>query len=414
MDQYDTVIIGAGPAGLFCALHAAGRHHRVLLLEKNKEPGVKLMLSGSGQCNLTHAGNIRTFFDRYGANGRFLRPSLMAFTNESLSRFFTDRGLPVETTDGGKIFPVSRSAADVCSLLTGECEKNGVEIAYGEPVERITTGSRGFTLHTPLRTIAACSVVIATGGASYPRTGSSGDGYRLAASLGHHITGIWPALTPVIAKDFVFAGLAGLSFYDMPFSLWRDGRKIFSKRGDILFTHTGLSGPGILDSSRDIRPGDLLRLSFSGTTDRDELTGRFTGIITKNPVRAVKTLVAELGVPDRLAAVLVAQAGIPAECTGAHLTAAGRSRLMDCLTGFPVTVSRVGDLNVAMATSGGIALEEVNPKTMESRIVPGLFFAGEVLDIDGDTGGFNLQAAFSTGFCAVQGIISRRTGKYPQ
>lgn len=407
MEQYDTAVIGAGPAGLFCAIHAAGPEHRVILLEKNRQPGVKLRLSGSGQCNLTHEGDIRTFFSRYGAHGRFLRPSLLACTNQGLIRFFGERGLPVETTDGGKIFPVSRRAGDVCDILVRECQERGVEIRYSEPVNGIASQSPGFVLDTPGGTLSAQNAVIATGGASYPKTGSSGDGYRLAASLGHRVTGIGPALTPVIVQDFVFAGLAGLSFYGIPFSVWREGRKIFQKNGDILFTHTGLSGPGILDSSRDIRPGDIIRLSLAGTADRDELARRFAGLIAKNPVRAVKSLVAETGIPERLAGAITEEAGIPRECTGAHLTAAGRSLLLDFLTGFPLTVADLGDLSVAMVTRGGIALEEVNAKTMESRIVPGLFFAGEVLDIDGDTGGFNIQAAFSIGYCAAQGIRNR-------
>lgn len=408
MEQYDTIIIGAGPAGLFCAIHAAGPDNRVLLLEKNRQPGIKLMLSGSGQCNLTHEGDIRTFFSRYGAHGQFVRPSLLACTNQDLIRFFQDRGLPLETTEGGKIFPVSRRAGDVCDILVRECRELGVEIRYGEPLHQVEVKPPYFILDSSQETLHARNIVIATGGASYPKTGSAGDGYRMATSLGHPITEVGPALTPVIVQDFVFAGLAGLSFYGIPFSVWRDGRKVFQKNGDILFTHTGLSGPGILDSSRDIRPGDVIRLSLSGTSDRDGLARRFAGIIAKNPVRAVKSLVAETGIPDRLAGVITAQAGIPRECTGAHLTAAGRSLLLDLLTGFPLTVTDLGGLSVAMVTRGGIALEEVNAKTMESRIVPGLFFAGEVLDIDGDTGGFNIQAAFSTGYCAAQGIRNRR------
>jgi predicted Rossmann fold flavoprotein len=203
-----------------------------------------------------------------------------------------------------------------------------------------------------------------------------------------------------------------MSFAGLPFSVWRENKKILDGRGDILFTHTGLSGPGILDYSRDIRAGDEIRLAFAGSVQRETFAREFQNTISKAPTRSIKTLVAGLGVPERLARRLPDLAGIPEECTGAHLTAAGRTRLLDLITACPLLVSALGDLSVAMVTRGGIALEEVNAKTMESKRVPGLFFAGEVLDIDGDTGGFNLQAAFSTGFLAAQGT-HERANKHP-
>ena len=212
-------------------------------------------------------------------------------------------------------------------------------------------------------------------------------------------------------KNFPFADLAGMSFPGLPFSVWRENRKIFKMRGDVLFTHTGLSGPGILDCSRDIRAGDEIRLSFACRTKRDTFAQEFLSAISSAPRKTIKIILKELGVPERLARLLPALAGIPVDCTGAHLTAVGRTHLIRLLAECPLEVSALGDLSIAMVTRGGIALEEVHAKTMESRLVPGLFFAGEVLDIDGDTGGFNLQAAFSTGFLAAQGI-RERAGKH--
>ena len=317
----------------------------------------------------------------------------------------------MEATYEGKVFPVSRKAGDVCDVLIRECRRRGIDVRCGEAVNRVEYKNSVFVLVTTTNKFFAKNLVIATGGASYPKTGSSGDGYRLAASFGHSITGIGPALTPLMIKNFPFADLAGMSFPGLPFSVWRENRKIFKMRGDVLFTHTGLSGPGILDCSRDIRAGDEIRLSFAGRTKRDTFAQEFLSAISSAPRKTIKIILKELGVPERLARLLPALAGIPVDCTGAHLTAVGRTHLIRLLAECPLEVSALGDLSIAMVTRGGIALEEVHAKTMESRLVPGLFFAGEVLDIDGDTGGFNLQAAFSTGFLAAQGI-RERAGKH--
>jgi predicted Rossmann fold flavoprotein len=331
----------------------------------------------------------------------------LSFTNIALIRFFEERRLEMEITEGGKVFPVSRKATDVCDVLTRECRDRGVLLRCGEPVLQVKNTPSGFILQTAGHTYGAINLVIAAGGASYPKTGSNGDGYRIAASLGHTICEIGPALTPLLIKNFPFADIAGMSFAGMPFSIWREKRKIVDGQGDILFTHTGLSGPGILDCSRDIRGGDEIRLSFAGPVQRETFAREFMDSLSKAPKKSIKTIIAGLGVPERLARLLPVLAGIPADTTGAHLTVAGRTRLIGLLTECPLEVSALGDLSTAMVTRGGVALEEVNTKTMESKLVPGLFFAGEVLDIDGDTGGFNLQAAFSTGFLVAQSIRGR-------
>jgi len=407
VDQYDTAVIGAGPAGLFCAIHAAAPGTSVLLLEKNPRPGEKLRISGTGQCNITHDGEIRSFFSRYGSHGQFIRPALLSFTNRALLRFFEDRGLSFEIMQGGKVFPLSRNASDVCDILIHECEGRGVILRCGEPVQRVDSMNPGFVIRTAGLRAHSKNLVLATGGASYPSTGSTGDGYRVAASLGHSIIGIGPALAPLVIKNFPFSSLAGMTFPGLPFSVWRKNHKIIESEGDVLFTHTGLSGPGILDRSRDIRAGDEIRLSCTGPVKREDAAREVLAAINRAPSKTIKTIIAGMGVPERLSRILPELAGIPTDSTGAHLTAAGRNRLIGMLTECPLEVSAVGNLSVAMVTRGGIALSEVHPKTMESKLVPGLYFAGEVLDIDGDTGGFNLQAAFSTGFLAAQGIRSR-------
>ena len=403
-------IIGAGPAGLFCAIYAAGPGQRVVVFEKNAEPGRKLLLAGSGQCNLTHAGEITDFVTRYGSHGRFLKPALMGCTNQALIRFFTDRGLAMVTDENGKVFPATRSSADVLRLLLDECGKRGVVIRCGEQVTGIAKGNTGFMITTERGTQSATNLIITTGGASYPKTGSTGDGYHLASSLGQPVTEIAPALAPLLVRPFPFAGLAGISFEGTRFTVWRDGKKVGDHTGDVLFTHLGLSGPGILDASRAIRPGDLVRLSFVGTMRREEFAADLAKRAAENTGWQVSTILAKYPIPERLNRKLLQLSRIPEELKGSQFSGEMRAALVTNCTEFPFTVERLGDFAVAMATRGGVALEQVNPKTMESKLVPGLFFAGEVLDIDGDTGGYNLQAAFSTGYCAAMGI-AKLTGK---
>lgn len=404
MDPYDVAVIGGGPAGLFCAIHAASPSYRVVLFEKNEQPGKKLLLSGTGQCNITHAGEIRDFLVRYGDHGKFLKPALMGFSNNDLIRFFSDRGLVMETEKNGKVFPKTRSAADVLALLLRECRERGVEMRCGESVLGVEKTPYGFLITTGTSAYPARSVVITTGGASYPKTGSSGDGVRIAAALGQPVTVLAPALTPVTVRDYPFADLAGISFEDIPFTLWHDGKKTGSFCGDILFTHTGLSGPGILDASRFFAGGDILRLSFIGKTSRESFDKELSGLVHSHGTRLVRTVMTGLGLPDRLLRKILSLSIVPDDLTCAHLTAVQRKEIVTRCTEFPVVIDRLGDFTIAMATRGGIALESVNQKTMESKTVPGLFFAGEVLDVDGDTGGYNLQAAFSTGYAAAMAI----------
>jgi predicted Rossmann fold flavoprotein len=408
----DVVVIGAGPAGLFCAIHAAAAGSRVLLLEKNSLPGAKLLLAGSGQCNLTHDGDIREFVTHYGDHGKFVKPALMSFPNRDLVEFFHERGLVMMTEKNGKIFPQTRQSGDVLEVLLSECGKRGVTIRCSEPVTGVLQEAESFTIRTDIAVYKAGAVVIATGGASYPQCGTTGDGYRLAASLGQAVTETAPALTPLLIRPFPFAALMGQSFEQMRFSVWRDGKKVADHTGDVLFTHLGLSGPGILDASRGVRPGDVVRLSFVGDLRREEFAADIAKRAAENPNWQVGTILAKYPIPERLNRKLLKISGIPDDHKCAHFSAAQRASLVTNCTEFPLTVAALGDYKIAMVTRGGVALDSVNAKTMESKIVPGLFFAGEVLDIDGDTGGYNLQAAFSTGYLAAQGIRKQlETGK---
>ncbi len=403
--RFDVIIIGAGPAGLFCAANAGGSGKQVLVLEKNPVPGKKLLLAGSGQCNITHEGPVRNFLTHYGENGAFLKPALMNYPNTAIISFFQQRGLDMVTTKAGKIFPATLKSTDVLHILQKECATHGVPIHYNGPVQDVSYNGNRFFVVTRNITYSGSSLVIATGGASYPGTGSTGDGYGFASSLGHTIITTAPALVPVIADRYPFGDLAGISFDSLYFSLWREGKKIGSHRGDLLFTHQGLSGPGVLDYSRFIKAGDSIRLSFIGPVPREQFVKDLSGKIAAHPVSHVKTIVLQYKIPERLVTTLLQLSGIPEDLTCAHLTKTQRNTIITNLLEFPIRVGKLGGFQEAMVTRGGVSLQEIDPKSMESRLVAGLYFAGEIIDLDGDTGGYNLQAAFSTGYLAAKSML---------
>jgi predicted Rossmann fold flavoprotein len=307
----------------------------------------------------------------------------------------------------GKIFAETRKSSDVLALLLRECVQRGVDLHCAEAVTRVSHTNGKFEITTPESGYLCPVLVITTGGVSYPQTGSTGDGFRFCASLGQPVTDIAPALTPLLIRTFPFAALSGMSFERLHFSIWRAGKKISDHTGDVLFTHLGLSGPGILDASRKIRPRDEVRLSFVGNLGRGEFAADLAKRAGENRGWQISTLLAAYPIPERLNRKLLVLSGIPVDLKCAHFSKEQRSKLIKNCTEFPLTVSAPGDFSVAMVTRGGVALEYVNQKTMESKIVPDLYFAGEVLDIDGDTGGYNIQAALSTGFLAAASIRKR-------
>jgi predicted Rossmann fold flavoprotein len=421
--HYDLIIVGAGPSGLFCGINAMQMGKKILILEKKNSPGHKLLISGSGQCNITHEGDIQDFLDHFGDPGqaRFLRPALLSFTNNDLISFFESKGLKMIREKGGKVFPETRRARDVLDILTLQCRDLGIVIKYNQVVMSITRdkdagNEDGFLVTCKGGSYRSSLLAIATGGRSYPATGSSGDGYRFAEILGHRISKIGPALTPLLIKDYPFFDLAGLSFPDLMISFYRQA-KIREHQGDVLFTHEGLSGPGILDSSRYIQAGDILKLSFVPDDKRITLEEWLVNKARLDGGRSLLSVLADLShvelaiVPlyPRLIKRILEISGIPSDLQIAQLTREKRSCLIDNLTGFPLVVSDLCGYNTAMVTRGGVERKEIDPRTMQSRLVKGLYLMGEVLDVDGDTGGYNLQAAFSTGMLAARSIRSNWT-----
>jgi len=384
---------------------------KILVLEKKNSPGHKLLISGSGRCNITHDGDMQAFLDHYGDHGRFLRPALLGFTNNDLISFFKERGLDMVRERGGKIFPETLRARDVLKILIDQCQANGVIIKCNQTVKSITREEDGFLVCCERGRYRSRLLVIATGGASYPATGSSGDGYGFAGILGHRISEIGPALTPILIKDYPFSENAGLSFPDMKIQLYRHA-KIREHQGDILFTHEGLSGPGILDLSRYIRAKDVLKLSFIPNDKQETMEEWLIDKAKQDGARSLLSVLADqprfmtnsvhpsLNLSSGLIKRILEISGIASDLQMAQLTRENRNRLIDNLTGLSLEVSDLRGFDVAMATRGGVETVEVNPKTMQSRLVKGLYVVGEVLDVDGDTGGYNLQAAFSTGMLA--------------
>ena len=394
------VIVGGGPAGLFAAINSAGDNTRVILVEKNDLPGKKLLISGSGQCNLTHSGKITDFFHRYHENWRFLKPALLSFTNTDLIDFFEKRGLELTVTDKGKVFPLTMKADDVLRVLLNECKLANIRLILSTRVNKICTIPGGLAVKTDRGDFAGDSVILTTGGKSYPWTGSTGDGFSFAEKLGHTIVEPVPALTPLHVKDHPFGKISGVSLRGITLSLWRCGKKLAEVSGDILFTHNGISGPGVLHISRHAEKGDTVKINFTDHADRGRFDATLARELSNGGKLLVKTVLEFLDLPRSLLEKLVSLAGIEPETRGSELKKTHRKLLAECLTEFPLEIERVGDFKVAMVTRGGISTREVKPSTMESRIVPGLFFAGEILDIDGETGGYNLQAAFSTAYVA--------------
>ena len=402
------IVIGAGPAGMMAAITAAQFGARVTLLEKKEQPGKKLKITGKGRCNITSALDIDDFMKGYPGNGRFLYSVLNAFSNQDLMDFFRNRGLELMVERGQRVFPVSEQANDVVQVLVKELQKNGVELITSCRVNKIEIKAGRFSaVVTEKGKYSADAVIITTGGLSYPGTGSTGDGYAWAKSMGHRIIEPRPGLVPLVSDQQWVHSLQGLSLRNIQAAAFsKEGKKIAEDFGEMLFTHFGVSGPIILSMSRSI--GDYLRttgqpvklnLDLKPALSNEQLDARLQRDLTKYARRQFKNSLAEL-LPQKLIPVIISLTGIDPEKECHQITRVERLSLLTLLKALPVEVTATRSLAEAIVTAGGVDVREIDPRSMQSRLIEGIYFAGEILDVDGYTGGFNLQAAFSTGYVA--------------
>ncbi len=410
------IVIGGGPAGLMAAGQAAASGAQVILLEKMDRPGRKLAITGKGRCNLTNATELSDFLTHFGTNGRFLRGAFHRFFVPDLLDFFAKLGIQTVTERGGRIFPVSNDANEIVAALVNWAKSNGVVIRPQARAEQlIVTDNRisGVIIHTQnsgAETIPADAVIVATGGASYPGTGSTGDGYRLAKAVGHSIVPIRPALVPLFTAGDVAGRLQGLSLKNTGVKVFAGNRKIADEFGEMLFTHFGLSGPVILTVSKlavdalAARQKVRISLDLKPALDEQRLDQRLQRDLDQHGKMQFKSILKEL-LPQKLIPVCIDLVKIPAEKICNQVTGEERRRLRTWLKDFSFEVTGQRNFGEAIITAGGVSLKEVDSQTMQSKLIPGLFFAGEVLDIDADTGGYNLQAAFSTGWLAGQCVL---------
>jgi len=402
------IVVGAGPAGLMAAISAAENGADVLLLEKMPSPGRKVLITGKGRCNFTNRCELSDFPKHFPNNGAFLYSALRAFDNQDLIDFFSARGVASKVERGGRLFPVSDKALDIVEALTKAVRQGGVKIQTGYTVQSILTeDNRVIGVVCGTETLKADAVVLATGGLSYPGTGSTGDGYRMAKELGHSVTPLAPALIPLETIENWVKELQGLSLKNVEAIVRVDGRKVDSDFGEMMFTHFGISGPIILSLSQAVSKAlkqtpvpeifvDVnLKPALTAETLDKRLQRDFTAVVRKQFKNSLGDLL-----PAKMIPVIVRLSGIQPDKPVHQITREERLRLVDLLQNLRLGIRGTRPVAEAVVTAGGIEVKEIQPKTMESRLTKGLYFAGEIMDVDGYTGGFNLQAAFSTGFVA--------------
>ncbi len=406
MEHADVAVVGAGAAGLMAAGSAAMCGARVVLLDKNPGNGRKLLITGKGRCNLTNACDMADFVKNVPDNGRFLYGAFARFTNEDLLALLGQYGLTTKVERGGRVFPTSDRAADVLAALerftfvTGQVTRVTGCVASLVLSEGRVCGVR----LTDGRTVGAYSVIVATGGASYPQTGSSGDGYRLAAQAGHTVVPPRPALVPLETAESWPQEAMGLSLRNIGLRVTDEtGRTVYTDFGELMLTHYGVSGPVVISASSHLTDMDAhtyrLWMDLKPALDEGTLDKRVVRDFSENQNRDFANSLSGL-FPKKLIPVMVRLSGIPPHTKVHDITREQRTGLVRLMKALPLTVTRTRPIAEAIVTSGGVAVDEVDPKSMASRRCAGLYFAGEVLDVAGYTGGFNLQIAFSTGWCA--------------
>ena len=400
------VVIGAGPAGMMAAGIAAKSGNEVILLDKNDKLGKKLFITGKGRCNVTNASDIEDFIENVPGNGHFLYSAFYTFTNQNLIEFLNELGLQTKVERGNRVFPESDRASDVIDALEKFIKMQKVRVKLRSEARKIYKDNDQFIIEINKGDAIKCDkLIIATGGCTYQATGSTGDGYRFAKDFGHTIVEPKPSLVPLVTKEDWVKGLQDLNLKNVCVTLMKNEKKIYEDFGELLFTHYGVSGPVVLSSSRHLVDVDLSKedvrliidlkpaLSFEKLDDR--IVRDFQKFANKNFINSLDELL-----PKKMIPVIIDLSRINQEKKVNQITKEERQSLVKLMKNLTITIQKTRPINEGIITAGGVSTDEINPSTMESKLVGGLYFAGEIIDVDGYTGGFNLQIAFSTGYVA--------------
>lgn len=404
------LVIGGGAAGMFAAITAARNGHKVCLLEKNERLGKKLFITGKGRCNITNACDMETLLSSVVSNPRFLYSSFYGCTNQDIIQFFEELGVRTKIERGERVFPVSDHSSDVIQAMEKEMKRLKVQVRLKEEAVRISVKNGEFS-HAELacgERISGDACIVATGGLSYPSTGSTGDGYRFASECGHTLTPCMPSLVPMEVKENWVRELMGLSLRNVSASIYQGKKRLYQEFGEMLFTHYGVSGPIILSASsfvgQKLKDQELrLEIDLKPGLLEEQLDQRVRRDFEENQNRQFKNALGKL-FPSKLLPVMVELSGIPPEKKVNVISKEERQRFVYQIKHLSMTLTGLRDYNEAIITQGGVKTKEIQPGTMESKYVKGLYFAGEVLDLDALTGGFNLQIAWSTGYAAGSSI----------
>ncbi|MBE6851613.1 MAG: NAD(P)/FAD-dependent oxidoreductase [Ruminococcus sp.] len=397
-----TIVIGGGAAGCYAAIHAAYNGERVLLIEKNKTIGKKLRITGKGRCNLTNDCDLDTLMKNIPCGGRFLYSAFAACSPQDVMAYFENLGVRLKVERGNRVFPVSDQAAEVVQALYDELKRTGVELITGTVTELLIADGVCKGVRCGDKVYEGDRVILAAGGATYPGTGSEGDSYRLAQQAGHTISPLRPSLVPLETLERDCAEMMGISLKNVTLRLKRDGKIVYEELGEMLFTHFGVSGPLVLSASAhmDKEGTYTLHIDMKPALDMEQLDKRLQREILEQPNKQLPSLMRRL-VPAGMVSPMLGRCAFPPYLRGNSLTREQRRRICEVLKDFSFTVRGTRPIAEGIITRGGVLCKEVSPKTMESKLVSGLYFAGEVLDVDAYTGGFNLQIAFSTAYLAA-------------